>query len=97
MSLVLLMTVWSPMYLFNIALAKFLVKWWGHDLHNSKELCEFHQFQLLSWGRLFKLLPSATSKVRRWHKRREQKTIVGTISWQDWEGELSALLYNAAR
>lgn len=39
-SLVLLVTVWSLTFLFNIVLAQFLLKWWGHDLYNSKGLCE---------------------------------------------------------
>lgn len=40
-----------------------------------------------SLGHLFKLLPSATLKLRSWHKCQEQKTNVSTISWEDWEGE----------
>lgn len=40
-----------------------------------------------SWDHLFKLLLSATLKLRRQHKCQEQKTNVRTISWEDWEGK----------
>lgn len=47
MSLVLLVTVWSPKFLFNTALTVFAKKLRLADLHNSMGLCEFQQFELL--------------------------------------------------